>query len=214
MALSKKTDFHIGEKFNRLQVLSFSHKKGDRYFLSCICDCGNQSVIREDSLKNGHAKSCGCIAKEALSLRTSTHGMTDSRTYNIWKAMKHRCSGASKDERAKVHYFEKGIIVCDKWKEFPGFLEDMGEAPDGLSIDRKNNDAGYNKENCRWATPKQQMNNTSRNRMLTANGVTRTLSEWADILGCKRSVIGHRIGKLGWDVEKAVSTPAGIRRKT
>lgn len=211
MASSRKTDFHIGDKFNRLKVLSFSHKKGYKYFLNCICDCGNKTIIREDSLKNGHAKSCGCISKEIFN--SKTNGMTNSRTYNIWKQMKYRCSGISKNERIKRHYFDKGIKVCDKWKEFSGFLEDMGEAPDGLSIDRKNNDAGYNKENCRWATPKQQMNNTSRNRIITANGFTRTLSEWADILGCNRHVIGHRIGKLGWDEEKSVLTPVKTKRK-
>ena len=203
---ARKTNFHIGEKHNRLTIVSVSHKKGTRYYMNCECECGNKAVIREESILTGHAKSCGCYARDLIP-KNKTHGLWNSRTYAIWISMKQRCKDNVKCEKIRKSYTDKCIKVCESWKKFENFYADMGEAPEGLSIDRIDNDKGYSKENCRWATDKEQLNNFSRNRPLTLNGETLNLSQWAEKLGFHRSVLIHRLNRLGWTVEEALTTP-------
>jgi hypothetical protein len=100
-------------------------------------------------------------------------------------------------------YGAVGVSVCEEWAVFENFYTDMGPRPDGTSLDRIDSKGDYCKENCRWATPKEQANNTSRNRHLICDGVRRTLSEWADVSGTDRKVISSRL-RLGWSVEEAI----------
>src|SRR5213082_3577695 len=104
-----------------------------------------------------------------------SHGMTGTKTYNAWNGMLSRCTN-SRNLRWK-DYGGRGIKVCKRWRKFRNFLADMGEAPKGLSLERKNNDGDYKPSNCKWATPKEQMNNTRLNHWLTLDGVTLTMNE-------------------------------------
>lgn len=104
-------------------------------------------------------------------------------------------------------YGGRGIKVCERWKSsYENFLSDMGERPEGCSLDRINNDGDYCPENCRWATARQQNRNRSDNRLLTINGETKTLPEWADAAGISRSTFKRRL-EHGWTPEEALSTP-------
>jgi hypothetical protein len=105
-------------------------------------------------------------------------------------------------------YGGRGISVCDQWKKsYTSFLKDMGRKPTAKhSIDRIDSNANYTPENCRWATPKQQARNTRRNRMITYNGETRCLAEWAEILGFNYSMVSIRVYR-GWTFERAITTP-------
>lgn len=137
-----------------------------------------------------------------------THGEASATTtieYQSWEAMINRCVVGS--EHYDKYYRERGIAVCDRWRQFENFLADMGRKPSrGHSLDRIDNDGNYEPGNCRWATKKEQMRNTRQNHLLTHNGETRCISEWAEVLGVSRDRIWGRI-RRGWPPEVALGTP-------
>lgn len=111
-----------------------------------------------------------------------------------------------------VSYWGRGIIMCDRWlNSFSNFLQDMGPKPKGFSLERINNDGNYEPGNCKWATQKEQSRNKRQNRFITINGVTLVISDWARKLGCNRALISYRIIQLGWDAERAATTPPDRR---
>ena len=130
-----------------------------------------------------------------------------SPTYASWAAMKARCISPVATDYSQ--YGGRGITVCERWMQFPAFLEDMGLRPDGTSIDRIDNSKGYYKENCRWAIRKQQQRNMRSNRMVTFRGETLCIAEWAERLGMSHATLYCRIVKHGWDLERAMTTPVG-----
>lgn len=136
--------------------------------------------------------------------RNAKHGMTGTRTHSCWAAMRERCN--RKNHPFYHRYGGRGIAVCERWNEFLNFLEDMGEMPEGMSLDRIDNDKGYSPENCRWATHAEQCNNTSNNRPITAFGRTQNLKQWAREYGMSHQALRHRLN-AGWGVERALTTP-------
>ena len=130
------------------------------------------------------------------------HGHFGTTTYRRWADMKRRCDTSTSNRKI---YFDRGIKYCKKWATFEGFLEDMGECPSGYSLDRIDNDKGYTKLNCRWATPKEQARNRRSNTLLTHKGKSLTISEWSEITGIKRSTIAQRYYVYGWSVDRALS---------
>ena len=137
-------------------------KKGNIKWL-CYCLCGKQTIVSGDSLLGNKTKSCGCLRREMLKQRNMKHGHSGgkndspSREYRSWQAMLSRCLNPNR-EKYKT-YGARGITVCDRWRDFRNFLEDMGKRPLGTTLDRIKNNLGYFKENCQWATPLQQTHN-------------------------------------------------------
>lgn len=164
----------------------------------CSCLCGKIHIVRADHLYHHKIRSCGCFAVE---IRT-THGFTGSRTYASWGSMKARCSNTK--IKRNLEYINRGITVCERWLQFENFLADMGERPEGKSLDRINNNGDYEPNNCRWATPKEQMNNTNVNRRITHQGTSKRLHEWALIAGVSPDTFRTRI-RRGWTMERALS---------
>jgi hypothetical protein len=196
-----------GQKFGRLQVLSFSHiGKDKRTYWDCVCDCGKTKIANGKSLRNGNVRSCGCFNTESIIKRQTTHGKTKIKEYNIWEKMKNRCY-CEKDKRYK-NYGGRGIKVCDEWKNsFENFINDMGLRPDiNHSLDRIDNNKGYCKENCRWATRLEQANNKSNSRLLTYNGLSLTTRQWSEKLNVNFKTLNSRIAKK-WTIERALNTP-------
>ncbi len=146
----------VGDTYGRLKVISFSHiyrepsgARRDKW--NCICECGNVSTVIGKNLRTGHTKSCGCYCKEMTIKASSKHSMTGSPTYLSWAGMKQRCY--DKNSKNYKRYGELGITVCERWLEsFENFLEDMGERPEGMSLNRVNGAKMYSKENCKWDT--------------------------------------------------------------
>ena len=129
-----------------------------------------------------------------------------SDTYRVWQNMKTRCS--NKKVRSYKQYGNRGITVCSEWDSFKTFFDDMGERPEGLTLDRIDNSLGYSKINCKWSTPKEQALNTrniERADKFSFNGETHTVREWAEIIGVKRKTLGMRLQRYGWSVEKALT---------
>lgn len=205
-----------GQKFGRVTVLGFAGIDDKSItFWYCRCDCGNITKVRAGGLKIGDSISCGCFNKQRLKEANTTHGharnYNQSTTFSIWCSMLARCN--NKKSNAYKDYGGRGITVCKRWESFENFLEDMGERPSKeYTLDRKENNNGYYKENCRWADWVVQANNRRNNRYFTLNGKTQTMSQWADELGLKRTTVFNRL-KRGWPIEKALTTPIKILNK-
>jgi len=131
------------------------------------------------------------------------HGKSKTRAYNSWTAMKQRCD--NKGHISYNVYGGRGISICEEWYCFKTFLKDMGERPEGTSIDRIDNNKGYSKENCVWSSNKDQMNNRNCNRLVTYKNKTKTLAQWAECLGISPSGLARRI--------KTMSDPDDIFKK-
>lgn len=182
----------IGKRFGKLIVLEeIDERKHGSKVYKCQCDCGNITHVARTNLraKNG-TKSCGCTHKIS---HNKTHGKTGTRLYRIWVNMKTRCY--NKNRLQYNDWGGRGIGVCNEWKDdFMAFYKwayDNGYN-DSLSIDRIDVDGDYEPSNCRWATRKQQANNTRNNVLLTYNGKTQTMTQWAEELGVDNKTITRK----------------------
>lgn len=184
-----------GVRYGRLLVVGFSHFEGKNVYWDVRCACGTNKVVMGNSLQCGHTKSCGCLVREiARNLpRKITHGMSKSRTYRVWSDMKQRC--LNKNKERYFDYGGRGIKVCDRWLNFENFYEDMGDAPDTLTIERVDNNEGYSKSNCRWTTTKDQSRNKRNNITLKHNNKSLIASDWAKETGISKSTILERFHK-------------------
>lgn len=192
-----------GRKFGRLTVISY--KTPSRWI--CRCDCGEMTTVQTCSLSSGNTKSCGCLAAETLAAISITHGHTIGNrtpTYSCWSDMLRRCDKPNRQDY--YLYGGRGITVCQEWRSFEVFLEQMGEKPNGMTLGRINNDGHYCMTNCRWESVLQQANNKRNNHLVTLNGVRQTVSQWARQMGIAPDVIFCRI-RRGWPEEEAVLKP-------
>jgi hypothetical protein len=193
----------VGKKFFRLTVTGRGHK----YLWKFLCQCGQTVDSYIATVKSGHTKSCGCLNREENLFspnsvsKNLTHGKSKTRTYKIWAGILSRTSNPA--SRAYPSYGGAGIGVCESWRVFETFYEDMGDCPDGLTIERIDNKKGYSKGNCRWATVKEQCLNRTSNRLVQYKGQTKPLKAWCDDLGLRYDKTRMRLDKLGWPVDKA-----------
>lgn len=203
-----------GQKFGRLTAISDEGRasaKDRTHRWLCVCECGRQVTVPGSRLVAGETRSCGCLQREiarAAGDRTRTHGLRNTSTYAIWRSMLARCENPKRKDYPR--YGGRGVYVCARWHSFENFVADMGLRPDGLSIERENNDHGYEPGNCRWATPKEQNRNTSSSRILEAHGERLTMAEWAERTGLNPQTLQARLNR-GWDTHKAISTPVDTR---
>ncbi len=199
----------IGHRFGRLTVID-REAKPVRWL--CRCDCGTEKWVATLSLRAGSTVSCGCYARDKVRLQkpARTHGLTGTKEFIAWMGMRRRCS--SPKELMYPRYGGRGIKVCERWEQsFENFLADMGKAPSpGHSVDRINPDGDYSPSNCRWASRKVQSRNQTRNRMLTWDGRTRLIVEWAEEVGINAETIKSRL-KRGWSAEEALTKPPGTK---
>jgi len=209
---SRKPHFELADqRFGRLIVLRRDTSRlGRHVFWCCLCDCGNETIVRGTDLRAGSTKSCGCLQrKRAHQAHRCTHGMTGSPEYRAWLDMLNRCKNPR--NRDYHHYGERGIQVCERWLKFEAFYADIGKRPSlKHTLERTDNNAGYSPENCIWATRTQQNRNTRSNHRITYAGETRLLTGWAEIIGIAYTTLEARL-RRGWSVEQALTEP--VRRK-
>jgi hypothetical protein len=151
----------VARRFKRLTVLAYvGHQKW-----SCVCDCGAHVVVHGNALRRGRTKSCGCLCKELVKARTTTHGMSKSREYQSWHSMKQRCLNPR--HPSYENYGGRGIGVCEEWLPFLPFFADTGVRPPNTSLDRKDVNGDYRPGNVRWVDAKQQNQNQRPRRRAT-----------------------------------------------
>ena len=201
-----------GQRFERLTVIERAENtvSGQARWL-CHCDCGRDTIVKGYELRAGTTKSCGCYKIGRLTRFNTKHRSSGTRLYRIWANMKDRCY--RENHRRYADYGGRGITVCEEWLEsflaFQVWALSNGYSDD-KTIDRKDNDGPYSPDNCRWATRKEQNNNTRRNPQVTYQGETHTISEWADMQGIAYNTLFLRL-KRGWPVGKALTTPMKTR---
>ena len=189
-----------GEKFGRLTIIRNAGVINKRTHCECLCECGEKRTIAISNLRNGHSQSCGCLARDI----NTTHGKSGTPTYKAWHGMVSRCH--NKDHQSYHYYGSRGIFVCRRWRyDYEQFLHDMGTKPNGMSLDREDNDKGYSPDNCRWANTVTQGNNRRNNQIIEHDGEALSYAQWSYRLGGARHLVGNRI-KAGWDQITAVTT--------
>jgi hypothetical protein len=200
MATKRMPEDLTGRRYDRWLVLSFSHKKSRASHWLCRCDCGTEKVVCGASLKFGASRCCGCTRLANMLATRTTHGATKGATkggqrqpgYNVWRNMRRRCTNPDAPEYPG--YGGRGITVCPEWlNDFAQFIADMGPRPSPQhSIERRDNNLGYSKDNCVWATGQEQANNKRTTVFVTIDGKQMPLSDACRKLSISRSVVSQR----------------------
>ena len=206
----KKEDVYPGLKIGKLTLLQFDHVgKYGRHWWLCKCDCGRTKVVSLTSLfmeENKGTKSCGCLRGQW----SVKHHDYLTRLYYIWMTMKQRCENPN--NHCYQRYGAKGITVCEEWHKYENFKNwamSNGYSVN-LTIDRIDNNKGYEPSNCRWADRKIQSRNRKHVQLFSFKGEMRTIQEISEITGVSEWTLRRRL-KDNWSIEKAVSTPTKRR---
>lgn len=140
------------------------------------------------------------------------HGMHNTKTYHAWESMKARC--LNPNNAAYAHYGGRGIGVCVKWLDFLGFFADMGVSPEGMTLERIDNNRGYEKSNCKWASRTEQQGNRRNSVVLVFDGRSQVIEQWAKEYGLGSGLVHNRVFQLGWPIEKALTVaPRKMKRR-
>lgn len=194
---------HPGDRFGKLVAVRLSErdKHGNTMWV-CLCDCGKEMITRQERLRGGRTKSCGCLRKERLRI----HGDSESPEYESWRNMRDRCLNPAHTQWK--NYGGRGITICPEWiTDYETFLAYIGRRPTTKhSLDRIDNETGYQPNNVRWATRTEQALNKRTNRLVSAFGKTMSISEWAESSGISWTVLWRRL-LSGMSLEDALSTP-------
>lgn len=221
---TRNNPIEIGECFGRWTVIGEAeptyNQRGHRIRqLLCRCDCGNFGVKRPGSLRYGSSKSCGCLQREITKARATTHGATVGYRlhplYQSWLQIRSRCRNPKNSRYA--YYGGRGIDICDRWfGDFQAFVADMGPRPTpSHSVDRIDNNKGYQPSNCRWADKTTQARNTRKNRIIRVRGQDYVLAELIEKTGLAEWIIRDRLAR-GWhpdNVDAAKVSPSEAARR-
>lgn len=203
-----------GQRFGKL--VAFEHFYERPYSKwKLLCDCGEIAIGTSTDILRGNHTRCTKCAKKKRGLVHYKHGHCQngksSKTYKAWNSAKRRTTNPKSGNW--YLYGGRGIIMCERWlNSFDAFLSDMGECPRGLTLERVDVNGNYEPSNCIWDTPKNQQNNQRTNVRLTYNGVTKTLSRWADQVNIHIETLRGRL-RQGWSVERVLTQPLQIHNR-
>lgn len=191
-----------GRVFGRLTGVKLLTPIGVAPRWLCECSCGNFKEVRGDHLTKGDTKSCGCLGMGKLLKHGHRGKGSQSKTYTSWTGMKNRCDNP-KDHKYPT-YGAVGITYDPRWTDFENFISDMGERPEGKTLDRLQGNLGYSKDNCRWATPLEQSNNRKNVKQITYQGKSMNLAAWCRELKISYTKTLDRITRQGKTFEEAI----------
>lgn len=200
--------YEVGQRIGMLILLEPTRMPSGRKAWVCQCDCGRTKIVATTNLGSKGPRSCGCRRGPRIhgwTSRDATFGQ--KATFYTWKSMIQRCDNPK--HTMYEYYGGRGVKVCDRWRDFMMFVEDMGERPEDLTLDRLDSTKDYEPGNCRWADQETQSMNKKSSHLLTINGETKTIHVWAKENNIHPSTIKRRI-RLGEDVESAVKRPAAL----
>lgn len=201
---------YLGIKFGHLTAIRFVKSDGGQYW-EWLCDCGNHTIRRLPNVKLGHPISCGCMER----LGPMKHGCTAYRRkdpfYQLWQNMISRC--ITKSNPRYRDYGARGITVCERWRDFRNFRDDMMMKPKGMTLERRDNNGPYSPENCVWASRKTQARNRKSNHQITFGNKTMCLVEWSEESGIPYSCLVSRLNNLHWSVQRALTVPVRQSRR-
>lgn len=211
----------VGTRYGRLVTTALpvaaSIQRRRFSVVDCRCDCGTERAFRTKQLRSGMTRSCGCLHREVSAERVGklrlghghSRGRRETPTLKTWHSMMSRCNSAT--AKSFSDYGGRGIRVCDRWQSFENFLADMGERPNGTTIDRIDVNGNYEPSNCRWASWKQQQRNRRTSRLATAFGKTMCVAAWAEETGVAARTIYARLARPHrWTTERALTEPAKV----
>lgn len=191
----------VGKTFARLTVLA--ECAGAKWL--CECSCGKRKTLQRKHVISGATRSCGCLRADQIAERNTTHGHCNHPLWLTWVNMMGRCHDPKHPNYED--YGARRISVCERWRVFENFINDVGTRPSGHTLEREDNNLGYQPGNVVWATTKTQANNKRSTIRLTFKGVTRPLEEWCRELSINRSTAYYRL-KRGWSDSEALT---GVR---
>lgn len=205
-----------GKIFDLLTVEGYAYSQNGRRIWKCKCDCGNITYVKTSNLKNRNTKSCGCLKDKTKP--NKKHNKSNLRLYKIWSMMKQRCKNPN---AAKYkNYGGRGIKICKEWeKDFMNFYNwainngfDENKNRKEQSLDRINVNGNYEPSNCRWITQSENCRNRTNNKIITQNGVSKTIAEWSEELGIDQRTISYRAKKYT-NIDDILSTKNLLRKK-
>lgn len=197
--MNKQIKDITGQVFGKLKVIEFSYTEKGKAYWKCKCECGNICTKLGRALRLGKTSSCGCIVRK--------HGDYNKKIYIIWNGIINRCCRGG-NKNSKKYYLNKGIEVCDEWKDYLTFKEWAlnNGYKEGLSIERIDNNKGYYPDNCKWIKREEQSLNQTHTRFLEINGVKKPLTVWAKEKGIHHNTLRYRANK-GWKAEDLFKKP-------
>lgn len=202
-----------GKTFGRLAVIRrHPENRYGRTTWECLCICGTPKIVPYSSLVNDSTHSCGCLQRELLSNRKTTHGLKKHPLYGHWLDMRNRCNNPKFE--GYMNYGGRGIQVCERWNSFQNFYDDtISGFVTGLSLDRYPDvNANYGPGNFRWATHYEQSINRRNTVLIEFQGEMRTTSDIGRLTGLSRSMIEYRMKKRGMTLQQAIETPKFKRK--
>lgn len=209
--MNQRVSSMIGQTYGRLTAIRYAGYGSHKHHVEFRCSCGNTKVLDIYGAASGRVRSCGCMRDEQAGKNSRrTHGMSKSRAYRMWRDMHTRCY--NKKFKFYKYYGGRGIGISDSWRGaggFERFIADMGHPPSqGMSVERKDNDKWYSKENCVWLHRSLQSKNRLYNWQVIANGKVITAVEASGLIGCSRKYADQKLRRLG--ANKRIPVPISM----